>query len=201
MRVVQERRAVGSPVVSPAGPAAVGGRRLLAIPFLAAVVVAADQISKTWALHNTLGGRHVLWTLWLDLTYNSGAAFGVGHGVTPLVEAAVVAVIIAFVLLGRRAVRSATWPTIVAVGLVLGGAAGNLCDRLFRHIPGHPGGVIDFIDAVRIGQHDWWPVFNVADACITVGVVLLVVSSLLKRSVPAVRTTDAATGDRDGADG
>ena len=200
MRVVQERRAVGSPVASPAGPAAAGGRRLLAIPLLATVVVAADQLSKSWALHHTLGGRHVLWTLWLDLTFNSGAAFGIGHGVTPLVEAAVVVVIVAFVLLGRRAVHSAAWPTIVAVGLVLGGAAGNLSDRVLRHIPGHPGGVIDFIDAVRVGQHDWWPVFNIADACITVGVVLLVVSSLF-RSLSAGRTADAATGDRYDADG
>ena len=196
MRVVQERRAVGSPVAS----AAVGGRRLLPVPLLAAVVVAADQLSKSWALHNTYGGRHVLWTLWFDLTFNSGAAFGIGHGVTPLVEAAVVVVIAAFVLLGRRAVQSATWPTIVAVGLVLGGAAGNLCDRVFRHIPGHPGGVVDFIDAVRVGQHDWWPVFNLADACITVGVVLLVVSSLF-RSLSAGGAADAATGDRDVADG
>lgn len=200
MRLVQERRALGSPVVSPAGSEAVGGRRLLAVPLLAAVVVAADQLSKSWALHHTLGGRHVLWTLWLDLTFNTGAAFGLGHGITPLVEAAVVVVIVAFVLLGRRAARSATWPTAVAVGLVLGGAAGNLCDRVFRHIPGHPGAVIDFIDAVRVGQSDWWPVFNVADSCITVGVVVLLVSSLL-RSVSAGRNPDAATGERDGTDG
>ena len=57
-------------------------------------------------------------------------------------------------------------------GLLLGGAAGNLADRVFRH---HHGAVIDFIDALRIGTHDRWPVFNVADAAIVVGVIILLI--------------------------
>ena len=61
----------------------------------------------------------------------------------------------------------------VGLGLLLGGAAGNLTDRVFRH---NHGAVIDFIDAARIGSRDWWPVFNVADAAIVVGVVILVLS-------------------------
>ena len=58
----------------------------------------------------------------------------------------------------------------VGLGLLLGGAAGNLADRVFRH---NHGAVIDFIDAARVGTRDWWPVFNVADAAIVVGVVIL----------------------------
>jgi len=117
-----------------------------------------------------------LWTLWFDLTFNSGAAFGIGHGVTPLVEAAVLVVVVGFLLLGHRAARSASWPMIASLGLVTGGAVGNLADRFFRHIPGRPGSVIDFIAAARVGQHDWWPVFNVADSCIVVGVIVLLLS-------------------------
>lgn len=205
MRDLQERRAVSPPLTDRVTTAS-NRRRLLAVPAIAAVVVAADQSSKTWALHHTLGGRHVLWTLWLDLTFNSGAAFGIGHGVTPVIEAAVLVVLIGFLLLGRQAARSASWPAIASLGLVMGGAAGNLADRFFRHIPGHPGAVIDFIAAARVGQHDWWPVFNVADSCIVVGVIILVLS--IRRRTPSDRhEADVApvpgggSVDGNGADG
>lgn len=188
MRVVQERRPVRPPVTGPVARGA-SSRRLLVVVALAALVVVADQASKSWALHHTLGGRHVLWTLWFDLTFNSGAAFGIGNGITPLVEAAVLVVIAAFFLFGRRAARSASWPTLISLGLVTGGAAGNLADRFFRHIPGHPGAVIDFIAAARVGQHDWWPVFNLADSCIVVGVIVLVLSM---RRNPSARSPRAA---------
>lgn len=195
MRVVQERRPVRPPVTSPATGAA-SSRRLLVVPVLAAVVVVADQASKTWALHHTLGGRHVLWTVWFDLTFNSGAAFGIGNGITPLVEVAVLVVIGVFFVFGRRAARSASWPTVISLGLVTGGAAGNLADRFFRHIPGHPGAVIDFVAAARVGQHDWWPVFNVADSCIVVGVIVLVLSI---RRHPSTRRPDPAGRSEDPA--
>ena len=172
MRVVQERRAV-VPALSPAPRSPRPRTRLLSVAGVAAAVVAADQSSKTWALHHTVGGRHVLWTLWFDLTYNSGAAFGIGHGITPFVEAAVVVAVAAFLIFGRRAVQRASTPVMLAVGLVLGGAIGNLADRVFRHLPHNPGAVVDFIAAARVGQKDWWPVFNVADSCIVVGVILL----------------------------
>jgi signal peptidase II len=58
------------------------------------------------------------------------------------------------------------------MGLLLGGAVGNLVDRLIRH---HHGAVIDFVDL------RWWPVFNVADASITIGAILLVLSGLTHR--------------------
>jgi signal peptidase II len=65
----------------------------------------------------------------------------------------------------RRASRGASLVTAAGLGLLLGGALGNLADRVFRH---HSGAVIDFIQIVS-----WWPVFNVADAAIVVGVILL----------------------------
>jgi signal peptidase II len=197
MRLVQERRAVRPPVTPPAGEAVGNRRRLFAVPAIAGAVITADQLSKSWALHHTLGGRHVVWTLWFDLTFNSGAAFGVGRGVTPVVEAAVIVVLVVFFFMGRRAARDATWPLAVALGLVLGGAAGNLADRAFRHIPGQPGAVIDFIAVARVGTRDWWPLFNVADSCIVVGVVVLILS--LRRRSPWATASGGPDGT--GTDG
>ena len=169
---------------------------------MAAGVVAADQTSKTWALHHLVpsghygpDGRHVVGPVWLLLTFNSGAAFSLGRGATPVVEAVVVVLVVCLLVFSRRASETAGVPLAVGLGLLLGGAAGNLSDRLFRHIPAHPGAVIDFVDAVRIGTHDRWPVFNVADSSIVVGVAILVVS-YIRRSAGAARTELAApTGD------
>jgi signal peptidase II len=165
---MQERRAVVT-ALSTAGR--LTGRRLL-IPALAALVVLADQASKSWALHHLrLSDRHIVGPVWFVLTFNSGAAFSLGRGVTPFVEAVVVVLVAWLVVFSRRASRAASAPLAMGLGLLLGGAAGNLIDRVFRH---HHGAVIDFIDGLRVGSHDWWPVFNVADAAVVVGVVTLV---------------------------
>jgi signal peptidase II len=169
---VQKRRAVVT-TLNLAGRWA--GRRLL-IPVVALLVIAADQATKTWALHQLPeGGRHIVGPIWFVRTFNRGAAFGLGHGATPVVEAVVVGLLVWLMAFSGRASRTANAGVAVGLGLLLGGAAGNLIDRVFRHIPGYPGAVIDFIDALRIGTHDWWPVFNVADASIVIGVVVLVV--------------------------
>jgi signal peptidase II len=143
----------------------------LAVPpvvlLVAAGVLAVDQLTKTLALE-ALSGRgpiDLFWTLRLRLSFNSGAAFGLGRGITPFLTVA--AVVLLVVLLGV----SRTAPSRVArlaLGLVVGGAMGNVADRLFRD---HGGAVVDFID------FQWWPVFNVADIGITVGAVLLVFAS------------------------
>jgi signal peptidase II len=138
---------------------------------VAVLVVVADQASKTWALHQPV--RHILGPVWVWPTTNSGAAFSLGRGVTPIVAAVVVVLVAWLLVFSRRAGREASAPMAVGLGLLLGGAAGNLIDRVFRH---HHGAVIDFIDALRIGTHDWWPVFNVADASIVIGVFILVLS-------------------------
>jgi len=149
------------------------GRRRAAILGLAAVVVAVDQVTKTWALdHYSVQPRHVIWTLRLFVTYNSGAAFGLGQGSTAVLVGGAIVLVVILLGLGRRASRNATITTSVAMGLLLGGALGNLVDRLIRH---NNRSVIDFIDL------RWWPVFNVADASITVGAVLLVAAGLFGR--------------------
>ncbi len=161
MRGVQERRVVVAALTS---DTRLKGRRLL-IPAVAAIVIAADQISKTWALDHLASPRHVLGPVNLVLTFNSGAAFSVGRGVTPIVEVVAVVLVVWLVALSRRATQSGSFAVVVGLGLLLGGSLGNLADRVFRH---HHGAVIDFIQAVR-----WWPVFNVADSAIVVGVVTL----------------------------
>lgn len=152
-----------------AGPARRGRR--IAVPAVAAAVIVADLLSKNWALDHLSGGRvrHVVGPTYLLLTYNRGAAFSLGTGVTPIIEAVVVVIVAALVVFSRRSGPTAGALALTGLGLLLGGALGNLGDRLFRHLPGHPGAVVDFIQAVS-----WWPVFNVADAAIVVGVILLI---------------------------
>jgi signal peptidase II len=139
---------------------------------IAAVVVLVDQLTKTWAEnHVTDRATHVLWTLRLAVTYNTGAAFSIGRGITPFFVAVAVVMVVVLVLIAHR---DQTVASRVALGLVLGGAFGNLADRLLRH---HHGAVIDFID------FRWWPVFNVADACIVIGALLLALSATSRRPV------------------
>lgn len=135
-------------------------------------MIAVDQVTKSLALHHLDPSRpsHVVGPVYLELTYNSGAAFSMGTGVTPIVEAAVVLLVVGLILYSRRAGRSAPVPVSVGLGLLVGGALSNLADRVVRHLPVH-GSVVDFIRAVS-----WWPVFNVADASIVVGVILVVLT-------------------------
>jgi len=139
---------------------------------VAAVAIALDQGSKTWAL-TSLSGReplHVLGSLQLAISFNSGVAFSLGRGsgltIVPLALAVILLVVYAARNLSGRVAAS-------SVGLVVGGAAGNLVDRLVRS---HDGAVVDFVDL------QWWPVFNVADACIVIGGVLLAVASMRRPS-------------------
>jgi len=132
-------------------------------------VVVADQVAKSWALRALDDGpRHLVWTLRLNLSFNSGAAFGLGQGLAPLLVVVGVVMVVALVGISRSAGSSV--PAVVALGLVLGGAVGNLIDRVVRD---HAGSVVDFIDL------QWWPVFNLADAAITSGAILLVLTTSL----------------------
>lgn len=119
----------------------------------------ADQLSK-WAALRFLGldGREVTvlpGLLWFHVIRNSGAAFGLFQSMGPLL--AVVSVVLIYV--GYKVARHEEDPgLLLALSLILGGAAGNLLDRLFRG-----GSVIDFI---RVPN---WPLFNLADCAISVG--------------------------------
>ena len=136
-------------------------RRLLLAGTVAALVIVADQWSKTWAVHRlTDGSIHVVWKLDLILTYNTGGAFSIVPGWAPVLGSLAV-VLVAVLVVAIFRVNSDI--AAVGLGLVVGGAIGNLADRLFRS---HHGAVVDFV-AVH-----FWPTFNVADASIVVGAII-----------------------------
>ena len=147
---------------------------------MAVVVFALDQLTKWWALERLSapdGPIDVIWTLRFNLTFNSGMAFSQGRGLGPVIGAiALVVVVVLVVSVGRGASTLGA----VAIGMVVGGAAGNLADRLFRSDSGFlQGHVIDFIDV------QWWPVFNVADMAVVIGGLLLVLAAWRSGREPA----------------
>lgn len=148
---------------------------------IAAVVVLVDQVTKHWAVNALAGGdpRHVVWTLQWNLSYNSGMAFSRGRGLGPIIGLVALAVAVFIVLAVRT---NASRSVAISAGLVLGGALGNLCDRLFRGEAWLRGSVIDFID------FQWFPIFNVADICVNVGGAIFILWSLVsgrKQGSPA----------------
>jgi signal peptidase II len=139
----------------------------MALP--AVLVVLVDQLTKRWAV-STLDTRDVdvVWTLRFHLSFNTGMAFSRGQNWGPVI-AVIAMVVIVVMLLSLR--RQPGRLTDLAVGLIVGGALGNLLDRLFRSPAWLRGAVVDFID------FQWFPIFNVADMGITIGGALLVLAS------------------------
>lgn len=133
---------------------------------VAAIAAAVDQLTKSLAVtHLGMHPVHLFASIYLRLELNSGTAFSLFQGFGFwIVVVGIVLVIVLLVV--TRWVRTAT--TAIAIGLLLGGASGNLADRLFR---GNHGAVIDFI------YTRYWPTFNVADACIVLGAVVLIIAS------------------------
>ncbi len=152
-------------------PTAPPPRRLGLVAVVAAVVVVLDQLTKWWAQRTLADGAiDLVGPLRLNLLYNTGAAFsmGSGKGLGPWIALLAIVVVV-----GLSLGYTSRFPLgAVAAGLVTGGAIGNLLDRAFRGDQGFlHGAVVDFIDL------QWWPVFNVADAAIVVGAILLVIAS------------------------
>ncbi len=172
-----------SPADPPAGDAAdpPGGdaaapqptpRRLRLLLAVAGVVLVADIVTKVLAVELLTPGQPVsiigdtvTWTL----VRNSGAAFSMATGYTWVLTLIATGVVIGIIWMGRRLV-SPWWA--IGLGLILGGAMGNLVDRFFRSPGPLRGHVVDFLS---IG---WWPVFNVADPSVVGGAILLVALSL-----------------------
>ena len=138
---------------------------------ISAVIVLLDQVSKAWALIDLADGRiiHVIWTMQFNLTYNRGMAFSRGTGIGPIIGVIGLVVVLLLLLSLRRADNALTR---VATGLIIGGAVGNILDRLFRGSGWMRGAVIDFID------FQWWPVFNIADMAIMIGAATMMVAML-----------------------
>jgi signal peptidase II len=140
---------------------------------IALAVIALDQLTKHWAVTSLGTDREIdlFWTLRLNLAFNNGMAFGQGQGFGPVI--AVIATVVIVYLLVSLQTESSPMGTI-GMGLLIGGAAGNLIDRLFRGDDGFlQGGVVDFIDL------QWFPIFNIADIAINVGALLLIINSIV----------------------
>ena len=150
--------------------------RLVLPGLIVAVVVVLDLVTKSWALRTLSGGRSIEalgGLLPLNLTFNRGAAFGLTIGDDPrwfFIPVTVAA--IAFLVLMIWQARPGEGSRTVAAALVLGGALGNLYDRVRWDT-----GVVDFIGPLDLGFMDW-PIFNVADSAITCGAILLAGSFL-----------------------
>lgn len=147
---------------------------------LVAIIVIVDQLTKHWALNRLSNGRTIdlVGSLRFNLAFNKGMAFSQGTGLGPIIGALAFVIVIVIVLWMRRSARGVA---AVAAGLIVGGALGNLIDRLFRGEGWLRGAVVDFVDL------QWFPVFNVADSAITIGALLMVVASLRQPTA----TTDA----------
>ena len=164
---------------------------------MAAFVLAADVISKSivvarMADHQPirlLGGL-----LTITLTRNGGAAFSIGTSMTIVFTAIAVGVIV-YILRTARNLRSIGWA--ITLGLLLGGATGNLLDRIFRAPGPFQGHVVDWIELPH------WPVFNLADSSIVCAGVLVVLLALCgirldgTRPIPEANSSQPAISDLD----
>jgi signal peptidase II len=167
-------------------------RRLKLLLSVAGVVLALDLATKVLAVHLLTPGEPVsiigdvvTWTL----VRNSGAAFSMATGYTWALTLVATGVVIGIVWMGRRLV-SPWWA--VGLGMILGGALGNLIDRFFRSPGPLRGHVVDFLS---IG---WWPVFNVADPAVVGGAILLVGLSLFGFDFDTQTRRKLGSGDGDG---
>lgn len=129
------------------------------------LVVLLDQLSKYWALHNlSEGPLFILPGFRLALTFNPGIAFSLLTNQSPWILILGMGLMILILMISVWRIRAPSACLLLALACILGGAIGNLLDRLWQGV------VIDFID-VFIGPYHW-PTFNIADAAISLGVFL-----------------------------
>lgn len=156
---------------------------------VAAFVLTADIITKSLVVAHLRPGHpvHLIGSVVeFNLLRNSGAAFSIGTGDTIVFTAIALAVIVYIARTARR-LRSTAWA--IAFGLLLGGACGNLVDRIFRAPGIFRGDVVDFIEVTR-----YWPVFNLADSAIVCGGILMVLLALLGYHLDGTRGEPAQKG-------
>ncbi len=143
--------------------------------WLILAVVVADQLTKQWVLNALSDGKVVklFWTLQFNLVFNSGMAFSQGQGVGRIIGVLAIFVVIGLLMSLRDA---KIFATTIGTGLLVGGATGNILDRLFRDGGWMGGSVVDFIDL------QWFPVFNVADSAVTIGAGFLILGAFMTRA-------------------
>ncbi|WP_223285911.1 signal peptidase II [Kocuria atrinae] len=154
------------------------GRRCLILSLIvAALIYGADQFTKLWVVAELPLGQQfpvIPGQLWWQHIRNSGAAFSLGSDFT-WIFTVVMAVVVVFIVLTLRKVRHPFWA--VGLGLVLGGAAGNLTDRLFREPSFGQGHVVDFIAVPNFA------IFNLADCGVVVGIGVIMILILGDRDM------------------
>lgn len=148
---------------------------------IAVATLVADQISKLFFLdlmQQNPQGIVVTPFFNLVMVWNTGVSFGLFQEDSDFRSWTLIAVALGvMVWLGLWLWRTRTWLAAVALGLIIGGAIGNVIDRL------RFGAVFDFLDFHAFGQH--WPAFNVADSAIVVGVVVLILDGFLPQKPSA----------------
>lgn len=152
-------------------------RRLGLFGVVALTVLLLDVVSKVLVVANLAPGEHTRLlggAIYLDIARNSGAAFSLGTGFTVILTAVAIVVVIVIVRTASR-LHSRGWA--VALGLILGGAIGNLVDRIFRDPGLFRGHVVDWISLFG-PDAEHWPIFNLADSGIVCGAVLAALLSL-----------------------
>jgi signal peptidase II len=163
-------------------------RKVGLLAAIAATVVILDLISKIVIVATVQPGEPIRilgGLVYLSLIRNPGAAFSMATGMTWVLALIAIGVVIFIIRMAPR-LRSTPWA--VSLGLVLGGATGNLIDRIFR-APGFlQGHVVDFV-SVFGPNAQYFPVFNVADSAITIGGISLVITALLGIDFDGSRTT------------
>ena len=162
---------------------------------MAVVIVVVDQLSKQWALFALSDGQHTALlgrALGLVLVRNPGAAFSFATGQT-WIFALIASLVVVIIVRVSRNLASRSWA--VALGLVLGGAVGNLIDRLLREPGVLRGHVIDFID------YGGYFVGNVADIAIVLAAAGIIVLSLGGWEIDGTRAGSRSTPEPKGADG
>lgn len=142
---------------------------------LMAIIIFFDQSTKHWSLNALSAGKtiKIFWTLQLNLVFNSGMAFSQGQGVGRIIGVLAIGVVIGLLISLRKPMSLVTT---IGTGLLVGGASGNILDRMFRGNGWMGGAVVDFIDL------QWFPVFNVADSAVTIGAGFLILGAFNARS-------------------
>jgi signal peptidase II len=164
---------------------------------VAVLVLAADVISKVMVVARIPEQTyvHVIGSVFmLTQVRNGGAAFNLGGTSNTIVFTAIAVGVVTYILRAASRLRSIAWA--ITLGLLLGGATGNLIDRIFRAPGPFRGDVVDWIEVTR-----YWPVFNIADSCIVCAGVLVVLLALRgirpdgPRPVPEASSSQPAISD------
>jgi signal peptidase II len=160
--------------------------RVWLLASIAVLVLVADIVTKTIAVAQLEGQEPVPilgGLIYLQLLRNPGAAFSMATGFTWILTVIAIAVVFVIIRVARK-LRSTGWA--VALGLVLGGALGNLTDRIFRAPGPLQGHVVDMVSPFA-PNGEAFAVFNLADSAITCGGVLLVLLALMGRELDGSR--------------